>query len=79
MSGILDGYLNMIPSANRDKPKFIADLLIDLHIYDVLFQLNSKIDSAYQLDNAFGIWLNYIEKKVRASKVVNISETEANT
>ena len=79
MSGILDGYLNMIPSANRDKPKFIADLLIDLHIYDVLFQLNAKIDSAYQIDNAFGIWLDYIGEIVGASRVVSISETEAYT
>lgn len=79
MSGILDGYLNMIPSANRDKPKFIADLSIDLKIFDILFTLSGKIDSIYKIDNAFGSWLDVIGEIVGASRVVSISETEAYT
>ncbi len=79
MSGILDGYLNMVPSANRDKPKFIADLSIDLKIFDVLFALCGKIDSIYKIDNAYGSWLDVIGEIVGASRTVSISETEAYT
>lgn len=77
MSGILDGYLNMVPSANRDKPKFIADLSIDLKILETLFTLCGKIDSIYKIDNAFGAWLDVIGEIVGASRTVLISETEA--
>ena len=79
MSGILDGYLNMVPSANRDKSKFIADLSIDLKIFDILFGLCGKIDSIYKIDNAFGSWLDVIGEIVGASRTVSISETEAYT
>jgi hypothetical protein len=77
MSGILDGYLNMVPSANRAKPKFIADLSIDLKIFDTLFTLCGQIDSIYKIDNAFGSWLDVIGEVVGASRRISISETEA--
>lgn len=79
MSGIIDGYLNMVPSANRDKEKFIADLFIDLKIYETLFKLCGQIDSIYHIDNASGGWLDVIGEIVGASRTISISETEAYT
>ena len=77
MSGIKESYLNLIPSANRTKLKFIADLCLDLDIFDDLFTLCGFTDSLYNIDTASGVFLDIVGEIAGASRTVSISDTEA--
>lgn len=72
MSFIIDDYLNLIPSANRQKPKFIATLTVFagamVHIQDLMASMIPLFD----LETAVGDQLDIIGEWVGLSRNISI-------
>lgn len=69
---ILEDYLDLIPSANRDKPNFIASLSIGLEIQVQIQALLQEMIPDFDLDTAMGSQLDIIGIWVGVSREVDI-------
>jgi hypothetical protein len=70
-------YLNMVPSQNREKPKFISWLSVPLTILDDTETMMKEIDTDFDLDIAIGDQLDKIGHIVGVSRILNFQPISA--
>lgn len=70
---ILEDYLNLVPSANRQKPNFIGSLTVGVEIYARIQELLlSMSDALFDVDTAVGDQLDIIGLWVGVSREVQV-------
>lgn len=69
---MLEDYLNLIPSANRDKPNFIAKLSVSLELYVRIQDLLKSMVPLFDVDVAAGDQLDIIGLWVGVSREVRV-------
>lgn len=77
MGVITEAYLNIIPSANRNKKKFTQELSLFLNFLEFFFSMGASVDSLNDIDQAQGVWLDKIGEIVDAKRIVSISDEKA--
>lgn len=70
-------YLNLVTSANREQPDFIAKLSVSLELYVYLEELLGSMIPKFDVDEAVGDQLDIIGLWVGASREVSIPITGA--
>lgn len=71
MSDITD-YLDLVPSANQSKPKFIAMLTVIAQTFVDNINLCNSIPSKYDIDDAVGTQLDVVGQWVGLSRRLNV-------
>lgn len=66
-----DRYIDLVPSENKEKPKFIAWLNASLEMVDAAYQLSKGMYELYDIDTAIGDQLDVIGEWVGVNRVLN--------